>query len=1656
MPQKDEFGGIAVDEPSTDEFGGLAVDDREAGSLYTPEEGARLQAEADKTSGDVPEVVPDTLGNIGTKAWELANRALGHSVTPQDVADARDVLGEWDKRIRRITNPLAPSEPVTPIGEIPTRPPTTGEQITAGVQNVVNENLATPLALAFPVANKFMPAPVAKAIGVGFAANAVAHLPEAAAAAGEASVTGNPYEKTKAYGNLAASLAIPAAVTIPEGIGLKRKIQGFAETPPGGETIRAEGPSTPAEQTLIKQAADINRRLGLAGDVEVVSETAAAGTSPDIAYAEGGKIKVNLPELRKWLARMPEGQRANAIKSLLTEEGIHAKAQELLGEDALGKLWTDLSKPEQAMLKRSYFGKEWRGAEDMTDSQMGHEYLRRVMQWGMKVSPREVAGARGNLPEFLTQKGIDVALKAIDMVRSGFTKQGNSALARTVNVMEQNLQMARDSMPSDAVAASAKPSVYEPTTEGDQNASSEPKAAEVYGDVQPQSGEGQGKVPGQEGSGGIQPQTDRGVQPAEGQSGEVPLKGEKLSAKQGEDYPVEVENPDGTKRQGFFNGYYDMRPMEPDPIVSLGFKLPNGKLSHGALEPGQKLNGKIPTFEEWNKSQEKLSAKGPKDEPEEHTRLVDNMLKMSPEEMQAFGAQPGGGTTIAYEIGRRAKTQDFVDSLKEREQEIHKRLSLEKPKTDEQVQTWITDSTKAQLLNEAWGFATGIGSGGEFALKSGHVPKFNAAKATFHDLFQFLKIGDPAFEHYSGELGDGRTGYGHDLGSKATTPQDVAKLTTLYDSLREQFADAKKVKDYIGMQKLQARSQATHEAIQAATGKNLAGEAATSTIEALKKAKPGYEPPVKAAEGSPTIDPLVEAVGEKLSARNPITRAVEDLNRKRKALATILRASENRNIMDQTIDGADNKAAELGQQMGNRLKIGTDKISREATMAVVEANGNRAKLADFRRQSIAGGNKDAEAAVNYADANWTRLQADAAKTKAILDAQITAEQGAGIATEYRDAYVPHIYDQDLWMGGSRPFVIAGGTGLGTGLGSGFKKGRTFPTIFDAIEQGYTPKTMDVADLVEHRVKAGQKIINRKDWGQSLASINDPTDGKPLAAPLIRKTRGPGQPSYEVAPPGYLRREILPGVALGIHEAYDPLFKALTGESAISSSTPGRMILEGVGGIKHGLLLFDTFHASRIYQKLLTLAPGQVLSGKAGYRRGQSLLEFADSDLNAAVAANLITPEIANWVRANRANSRLLLDAGLNVGRIQEGLYTSLVRKIPGLGTFNKWVFEKLTRGALMEAGLIELERVSAARPGVARDVIARQVARNLNTYFGNLGRQGFFKSSSMRDIARMVALAPQWVESMARTELKGAAQAVKGVTYDPVVHKTLMVGSIGKGVAQGLLAYLVGTQILNYITRGHSTFENPEDHHKLDAWIPGPKGSHGFFLSPFAVVAELTHDMLRYSSKEPTLLDAAARIASNKASPLWRAGKVLLQGKDYDKKNITGTWNRVKAAGFAMAPTPIILSPIAKGSASYPGQMQRQITASMGFKTEPAPSAAQQIADKAKRFMADKPRKIQTMELSDEPAFYKLRDALRKDDTKGAKEMIETLRETHTDSKFMQAMRGHLKRPFTESRKDEIEFRDSLNPKEQELYDKARNEQRQEFDKFQELWDQRK
>jgi hypothetical protein len=805
------------------------------------------------------------------------------------------------------------------------------------------------------------------------------------------------------------------------------------------------------------------------------------------------------------------------------------------------------------------------------------------------------------------------------------------------------------------------------------------------------------------------------------------------------------------------------------------------------------------------------------------------------------------------------------------------------------------------------------------------------------------------------------------------------------------------------------------------------------------------------------VDPSSSSPGLGITPFPGATAAIKTIGQKLTALRTKLVNSwatrGNKADIAQQKDAADNQAKIYGNMQGrsvnleaNRLFPGRAPEALRAVIAVIESGGDRTKLAQFIQQST-GKHFEAMKAAQFADANWTRLQPLADKIKALHDAQIADENANGIATTYRENYIKHAFDVDKLPGRGSEFFGSGG---GIGSRSGFKAERKFETIYDAIEAGYGDaiKSLNAAKLTESRLTAGQQLINDRQWVNAFRRVADPSTGKPIIESVTFDRN-----HFPVAPPGYEVATPLPGQFYAVHQGYKGIFEAVTdpskiGQGEVAGLPVGKAILTTAAGIKHGLLLFDTFHASRIMQKEF------FLTGKVGYRKGLTLLDYNDADLSEAVRQGEITQSMADYARTNRPKAILLTRAGLNVGRIQEALRSEFLRNIPVVGTFNRWVFDKLTRGAMMQAAIIELDRTVSHNPGLTPKEVAAQVARKINVTFGNIGRQGLLKSRTMQDISRLAALAPQWVESMARSEIGGIGELAK-VPVDLAMGRGLQVGTLGRAMAGGLLSYLVGTQLLNLATRGHLTMQNEEEGHKLDAWIPDVTGkTKGFFLNPLSVVAELTHDAYRYAFKKDDAIDVGVEILKNKASPFARAAGTLWNGKNYQGEKITGTWNRIEAAGQALVPTPILFS---GAQSDRPGQMQRQLTASLGVKTEPAESTAQSIYTKAQRFMDEhKYKRNPAPEPTDAPSYSKIRQAIRNGDDKAAMKIIETLRENVPDAQIEKAMKHFVGLPFTRSsRAHEKEFMDTLNERDAALYEEARAEQQAELERFKSLWAQR-
>ncbi|MEA2553480.1 MAG: hypothetical protein QOJ65_1656, partial [Fimbriimonadaceae bacterium] len=532
-------------------------------------------------------------------------------------------------------------------------------------------------------------------------------------------------------------------------------------------------------------------------------------------------------------------------------------------------------------------------------------------------------------------------------------------------------------------------------------------------------------------------------------------------------------------------------------------------------------------------------------------------------------------------------------------------------------------------------------------------------------------------------------------------------------------------------------------------------------------------------------------------------------------------------------------------------------------------------------------------AITHAKKNFTRLAPVADLYAKITTDQHALENANGVATNFRKGYVPRTQTNESVL--SMPFDRSSGSG-----GTGFKKVRSFDTLADAIEAGRTHDNINAVTSLESRIAKGTRVVNLQKWAESGKNIIDPTTGMPLVAdPLITKHPSTGD-SITSAPPGY-RLEMQGNRTIAVHEGYTGLYDRLTTPSAMGHSVITRGIMTAAGTVKHGMLLFDTFHLGR-------LAYYQIpLRGKATYGKGLLILDYSSAELtNMERRGELPKGITARDLIARKARAHGLISAGLNVAGAQEAIHAGLVRRIPLVGGFNKLVFDQFQRGGMMETGLIEFDRQRAAYPALSDQQVERMVAKDLNTRFGNLRKEGWLQSDTMRDLAQLILLAPSWNEGLLKSEL-GAGKQLIGAGVD-LAHGRLRAGTLLKGSGTMMLGVFAANQLINYITRGQPTWQNKEEgiNAKISAWIPDwIGGGPGFFLNPLTLPAELTHQVMEVMDRGKTKMEALRDVAGYKFGPALRVPYTFMTRTDRFGRALNSDWDVMKEMIADVSPQPI-------------------------------------------------------------------------------------------------------------------------------------------------------
>lgn len=761
----------------------------------------------------------------------------------------------------------------------------------------------------------------------------------------------------------------------------------------------------------------------------------------------------------------------------------------------------------------------------------------------------------------------------------------------------------------------------------------------------------------------------------------------------------------------------------------------------------------------------------------------------------------------------------------------------------------------------------------------------------------------------------------------------------------------------------------------------------------------------------------------------------------------------------------------LGRAMERKKRNGTQgpaaEIDREALTFMREAQESRMKLQEWRNAIEESRNPtnptailEAKRALDHALANLERLAPVSQRYAIILDKHLAQQRDMGIKVGEREGYVPHW--QDIDTGILNIFDSAGGSGTP----GGYKHARTFPSYVDSILGGIKPKSIDAVTLLERRLASGQRSINRQLWATAARNVIDPTSLIPVVADMESGTREvDGQTLPDpTAPLGYVPMQI-GGRTIAVQEGYTGLFRALQDPGAFQNSATGQAVMKGVQAAKSMALFFDTFHLGRVAMHQV------VLRGSASYGKGLVLLDHSPAEITRMMDAGelgQVSPELRTEIMENKRKLDLLVDKGLNVATAFENLNADWVHNLPGIGAYNRWLFEKFQRGGMVQTGLIEFDRMKRMMPDASEEQVATRVATDINTRFGNLGAQSWIKSKTFRDLARVLFLAPGWNEGLLRSEI-GAVRQLGETVKIAAFERRLVAGTLLRNVGGLLAGQFLANQVINYATRGKPTWENEEEGigAKLSAWVPDAAGGPGFFLNPFSLPAEITHTLMKKVESGDSFTKAFAELLENKMSGIGRAGEMLFTRRD--KNPDSGAAQMLKLAGFdpqmkhslqstpdmlksmanAMIPLPIPTTPVVKAVQSLksgettqnrPGEIQSQLMQSAGIKTDSAPSAIARIYNLASEFK--KENKIAPPPEVGDSDYTDIKHALTSGNRGNVADTMKELLTKRTPVQVSQYFHRYAAASFTGSRKHEVQFLATLSPEQKKTYEVAVKDRR--------------
>ncbi len=908
----------------------------------------------------------------------------------------------------------------------------------------------------------------------------------------------------------------------------------------------------------------------------------------------------------------------------------------------------------------------------------------------------------------------------------------------------------------------------------------------------------------------------------------------------------------------------------------------------------------------------------------------------------------------------------------------------------------------------------------------------------------------------------------------------------------------------IAIQHLRKNVRGFDEAKVRANLEHLVGE------ETKPSATPAPSPaPAKAPAPAPTPAPALVRIADTPSWADrlpgPALAAVDKLQNTLSGLKWRFQNGKGLEKIGVLKNVADNEAKHIAEQQGNEIKnaalravkgsaklygrgaversrilapwMNPNKLAESALTFIRESGESREEMAR-QRQVLENANPPEDKGAVYR-AKWKRAKAEmlaamdlaekkfdalsevGKKYKDVTDAQHAHEMAHGVESPTTENYVMHRQDLegDLGIFSSRGSGAGGGT-------PNFRKTRTHATLADSMAAmrdgkpaGIVPDSINAVDLLKARLHNGNRLVQNRIWIDGIRGITDSTTGKPVVGRMVE---GNAPSGYEVVNFG--------GQQIPVLKGFSNYFRAYTDPSALANSPVGNAMLQAATTGKHVMLMGDVFHMNRLG------IWASVIQGKlTGYKKGLVLTDYSLPEIRNMVSRGELDPKFLKYAEENKPLSDMLDKAGYNTAGIADNLHAELTQHIPISGAFNKWLFTEFQRGAMKEAGIYELKRQLKNHPEMAPEDVARMVAKDLNTRFGNLLNESWLKSRTFRDIARLVFLAPQWNEGLVRSEIGSVAQ-IPSTVRDSYKARSIVTGGLLKANATLMLSMFAANQIINMITRGKPTWQNEEEgaDAKMSAFIPDPTGSsHGVFVSPVSLPFETVHILEKSLERNGDTADAARQYLSSR---LGYAGRPLYTF--FTRRNAYGMpinpQNFWKEEAKTLVPAPI------SGGAAFhlakeaggreiaklqgkpyegteqviPAEYEKQGLSTLGIKTSTVPSPEQRMQSLG----ADFRKKHGIMPSADffEGDYKPLTQALNIGNNSAAGNALDDLEKTKTEKQITDYFKRYPHYAYTKNRHSESEFRSTLTDEQQKAYEQALEDRRKVVERFYQLYDARR